>query len=226
MITLADVPSAVVKPKSKGRSVTRKALVRREFNRRSFIRGIVAIAGAGTLVSLEQGLTRVGAVAAPPTYGSCAAYYSAQISHYGTAYKNGVGRWWAVCNPYASDVGGGNIGWGQIGVEFCNSTGYHRTDSICTGSGDCVHHVRRATSCAGKNAWAWKVSLDTQWQNKHSRRCSDGQRYYSHDGVNDSRVNTACSKKLPGFDPPAAAIEKGQYTPDRCDPDVEQPENC
>lgn len=189
---------------------------------------IIVVTGSALLVGLEGGIRRIGAFAdTAPTYSDCDAYKAAQISSYGSAYANGTGRWWAVCNPHASDVGGGEIGWGQISNQFCNADGYHRKDIDPQSATLVYNYNRRASSCAGKNAWAWKVSLSKGWQNKHSRRCSDGQRITLHDGSEVSRINTACKQMLPSYDPPAnQLLDFQQYTPDGCDPGAGSPSAC
>jgi len=226
MITLADVPSATTRPADAKRSAVRSQLVRDQFGRRNFLRAILVVTGSALVVGVEGGIRKIGAFAdTAPTYSSCAAYVDAQISHYGQAYADGVGRWWAVCNPHASDVGGGEIGWDQIRGEFCNNDGYHRQDSEIDGT-LLYNYNRRASSCAGKNAWTWKVDQATSWQNKHSRRCSDGQRLTFHDGDLISRNNTACRDFLPAFDPPASSLPFNQYTPDGCPPGASNPSEC
>ena len=230
MITLANIPSANIKPEGARKSVVRSELVRNSFGRRAFLKTIIVVSGSALLVGIEGGIRKIGAFAdTAPTYGSCAEYVQAQKDNYGVAYANGAGRWWAVCNPHATDIGGGDIGWGQIGNQFCNADGYHRTDVVPQSATLVYNYNRRPASCAGKNAWAWKVDLNAdtkKWQNKHSRRCSDGQRITLHDGTEVSRINTACKQMLPGFDPPVGQLQYDVWTPDGCDPGVATPAGC
>jgi hypothetical protein len=227
MSSLALLPSTRIKPRGAERSVVRRELVRNAFNRRTFIKAIFVMAGATVLLSVEGGLRKIKAFAdTAPTLTSCADYKAAQTSLYGSAYASGPGRWWSVCNPHANDVGGGEIGWDQISNEFCNSDGYHRKDYVNGSGGWDFNYNRRASSCAGVNAWAWKVDLDTTWQNKHSRRCSDGQRVQLHDGVEVDRINTACKDMLGGHDPAVGSLPFNQFTPDGCSPDATSPTGC
>jgi hypothetical protein len=227
VITIADIPSATTKPVGAKKSLVRRALVQNAFDRRTFTKSVILMAGTAALVTVEGGIRKMPAFAdTAPTHSNCDEYVAAQVQIYGQNYANGTGKWWAVCNPHAGDLGGGEIGWGSISNAFCNADGYHRQDLQQTGPTTAYKYYRRATSCGNKNAWAWKVSLGTAWQNKHSRRCSDGQQASLHNGDEVSRHNTACKTLLPGYDPNANSLPFGQYTPDGCDPNVSSPAGC
>lgn len=192
-LQLSDIPDRDVAPPGASKSPMRRAMIHNAFGRRGFLKalGVGAVAMSLNALSLLPKLTS-RASAAPTTWTSCGQYMTTARRH------------WAECNPYASGHTDGSM---PISHSFCGPDDYYRKDSYVVGSGSerrRVRHYQRATSCANKNTWVWRISNNpTVLPNYRDRRCSDG--YYVVRRVSDnkfiSQTNAVCELILPRTSP-------------------------
>lgn len=215
-LQLADIPSAGIRPARYERSVSRRDLVRNGLGRRSFLRISFVLGSAFALTSFESLVTRSRAFAEPETWNNCTAW---------DPYK--TNGWWVECNPLANDYYGGQIDSQNIGNHLCNDNGYHRQDTTY-GPGSIKRNHHQRLSCGTKNAWEWRITDSESWQNKRSRRCSDGWfKVTNTDTGNEiTRSNSVCMKMFPGSDPNPGGLPFNQYTPDGCKPGADRPADC
>ena len=209
-LSIADLPSNEKLPRGAAEpSRVRRQLIRSQFSRRGIIVAGLTGASVAAFTSFDTILAKIPAFGAStaPTWTSCVAYEDAAADLYGEGYREHAKRWWAECNPLASQHSGntgddGTINIGDITEAYCNSDGYHRTDNVVSDSGNTRKYDRRPNSCAGRNAWLWRVDQRPILPNKRSRRCSDGKvEIVGPGGAHKNWFNTVCEQRLPVYDP-------------------------
>lgn len=202
-LDLAAIPSALEPPAKKTYSRVRRAMVTNEFGRRAFLKGAVVGGMAIGIASLDL-LPRFGpkAIAAPETWWLCEDYAD---------WNNGL---WTICNPCGS-------GSPYRSTYYCDSSGYHRIDTIVDMPYKYDYH-RRPASCKNKNAWRWRIRESPGAPNAVNRICSDGWvRTYHWDNLRavwvwSSDHMTVCVKYLPMTEAESAvAVTKYNWA---CDP--------
>ncbi|UUW91326.1 hypothetical protein ABFU82_21860 [Nocardioides sp. WV_118_6] len=219
-LSLPEIPTTDPPHVRTRRSSARKALVRSQLGRRGFILGGLTSASVVALGAFDGFLAKIpGVAAAPaaPTWNNCRAYLDAARARYGGT--DATYALWAECNPHASQHPGnvgddGVINPGDIGSKFCASDGYHRRDYVVPANPDANRrkYDRRPYSCAGKNAWVWRVDLGRPLPNKRSRLCSDGKvEIIAPGGRHKNWFNTVCERRLPQYDPDGVTLTADEY---------------
>lgn len=215
-LSFEDIPSNEETSSKSKPSRVRKQLIRSQLSRRGVIVGGLTGASVAAFTSYEAFIAKIPAFAdTAPFWGTCAQYRDAALVEYGPGYST---TWWSECNPLAQQHSG-NVGDdGQINIQditqaYCNSDGYHRTDNVYVpSSGNTRKYNRRPNSCAGKNAWVWRVDKEQAAPNKRSRRCSDGKvEIVGPSGQHLNWFNTVCEERLPQHNPSGVPLTDDVY---------------
>lgn len=177
-ITLEEIPSGDSPPSRRYEaSEMRRQVVGLHFSRRTMMKAMLTGAMAMSLASLDA-VSRLTKSYAATNWGDCPNWET----------RSDVTTDWKWCNPDGSSAG-------RIGQGYCGSDNFHRIGTIVDAPGGYYTEYRqRATSCTGRNAWAWFTNGVGPFPEPVSKRCSDGQVRHVTPTNPGSWLNSTCRR--------------------------------